>query len=376
MWLIGRTHRLRRFHPAVQRIELIGGGFALRAVVRSLYPLIGALVLTLTVSPAGSALAQPAPPSPPISCRQQPTKIVGFEDRPWFQPLPAAPREAQMQLLGFGLSHPSEYMTRPGYHKVWDVTLGKELPLFVVSRAARPDRMDKGCWGAGLWFPVDSHFLLDFTEDQQPIINNGYHVAFAGKVIYGLTDRDQIAAKVEVEHESDHMSDEAVINALGMYGDQFKRIDINYQSLEVGVSWDRRYRLGTITHRFSTLWTLDGWGHPGFYSPSVHGHGAILPSTRNYEPAYGFQFMPAATHGLRPYVSFDARLRTILNYSKQRPGQKESSQFSPALVIGLRDFGHKNVPDLIFKAYYGVNPNGQFGKQDGYRLFAAGFQFR
>jgi hypothetical protein len=30
----------------------------------------------------------------------------------------------------------------------------------------------------------------------------------------------------------------------------------------------------------------------------------------------------------------------------------------------------------IFKAYYGVNPNGQFGKQDGYREFAVDFQIR
>ena len=331
-------------------------------------------VLAATVSMPGSALAQAAPP--PITCREQPIAIAGFEDRAWFQPLAASPREAQMQFLGFGVSHPSEYMTRPGYHKVWDITLGKELPIFAVSQAAHPDRIDRGCWGAGLWFPVDSHFLLDFTEDQQPIVNNGYHVAFAGKVVYGLTDRDQIAGKLEVEHESDHMSDEAVINALALYGDRFRRVDVNYQSLEIGVSWDRRYRAGTITHRFSTLWTLDGWGHPGFYSPGIHGHDPILPSTRNYEPAYGFQFMPAAAHGLRPFLSFDARLRTILNFSKQRPDQKESSQFSPSLVIGLRDFGHKNVPDLIVKAYYGVNPNGQFGKQDGYRLFAVGFQLR
>src|SRR5881394_85249 len=110
--------------------------------------------------------------------------------------------------------------------------------------------------------------------------------------------------------------------------------------MEVGVNWDRTYRLGTITHRFTTLWTLDSWGHPGFYSPGVQGHDRILPSVRNYEPGYGFQYMPAATHGLRPYVAFDARLRTIFNYAKVQVDEKESSQFSPSLVIGLRDFGH------------------------------------
>ena len=267
-------------------------------------------------------------------------------------------------------------MTRSGTHKVWDITLGKEVPIFAVAKGDQADRMKKGCWGAGLWLPVDSHFVLDFTEDQQPITNNGYHVAFAGKIVYGLSDRDQLGLKLAVAHESDHMSDEAVINAQETYGDAFRRVDVNYQSMEVGVNWDRRHRFGTVTQRFSILWTLDGWGHPGFYSPSIHGHGSIFPSTRNYEPAYGFQYMPSATRGVRPFVALDARLRTILNYSKQRAGQKESSQFSPALVIGLRDFAHSNTPDVIFKAYYGVNPNGQFGKQDGYRQFAIGFRLR
>lgn len=332
------------------------------------------LVLAIVCLPVAAA-AQTASSSG-SACDGEPVKIAGFEDRPWFQPLPASPRESQMQLLAFGLSDPSEFMTRPGTHKVWDITLGKELPIFSVAKGDQTVRAKKGCWGAGLWLPVDSHFVLDFTEDQQPITNNGYHVAFAGKVVYGVTDRDQLAIKVEVEHESDHMSDEAVINAQDMYGDRFRRIDVNYQSMEAGVNWDREHRFGTVTHRVSMLWTLDSWGHPGFYSPGIHGHRGILPSTRNYEPAYGFQFMPAATRGFHAYVSFDARLRTIFNYSKQQPRQKESSQFSPSLVIGLRDFGHKNTPDVIVKAYYGVNPNGQFGKQNDYRLFAVGVRLR
>ena len=332
-------------------------------------------LVTLAIVCLPAAAAAQTASSSRSACDGEPVKIAGFEDRPWFQPLPASPRESQMQLLGFGLSHPSEFMTRPGTHKVWDVTLGKELPIFSVAKGDDAVHVKKGCWGAGLWMPVDSHFVLDFTEDQQPITNNGYHVAFAGKVVYGVTDRDQLAIKVEVEHESDHMSDEAVINAQDMYGDRFRRIDVNYQSMEVGVNWDREHRFGTLTHRLSMLWTLDSWGHPGFYSPGIHGHRGILPSTRNYEPAYGFQFMPGATRGLHAYVSFDARLRTVFNYAKQRP-QKESSQFSPSLVIGLRDFGHKNTPDVIFKAYYGVNPNGQFGKQNDYRLFAVGVRFR
>jgi len=339
--------------------------------VKPLAPLVAAIALSLPA--ASPSFAEPPASSP---CHDQQVKVSAFDDRPWFEPLSAAPRDAQMQLLGFGVSRPSEYMTRPGLHKIWDITLGKELPLFVVDKMKDRERIDKGCWGVGLWFPVDSHFLLDFTEDQQPITNNGYHLSFAGKIVYGVTERDVIAVKVALAHESDHMSDEAVINAQDMYGAAFKRVDINYQSLELGLNWDRRHRIGTLTHRLSMMWTLDGWGHPGFYSPSVHGHGQIYPSTRNYEPAYGFQYMPAARRGLRPYLSFDARLRTILNYSKQSRDQKESSQFSPALVIGLRDFSHANTPDVVFKAYYGVNPHGQFGKQDGYREFAIGFRLR
>ena len=89
---------------------------------------IGLLVVVVTLAPPAIAFADSTnTPSP--GCSQQPIKIVGFEDRPWFQPLPASPRESQMQLLGFGLSRPSEYMTRPGLHKIWDITLGKELPL-------------------------------------------------------------------------------------------------------------------------------------------------------------------------------------------------------------------------------------------------------
>jgi hypothetical protein len=46
--------------------------------------------------------------------------------------------------------------------------------------------------------------------------------------------------------------------------------------------------------------------------------------------------MPLDNKGWRPYVSYNIELSTVLNFAKHDPRQKESSQFSHAVVIGLR----------------------------------------
>jgi hypothetical protein len=68
----------------------------------------------------------------------------------------------------------------------------------------------------------------------------------------------------------------------------------------------------------------------------------------NVEPTVGVEYLPQGSHGWRPFVSYDGRLRTVYNYEKTSADQREDRQFSSSLVVGLRQlkWANKGAPEF------------------------------
>jgi hypothetical protein len=306
----------------------------------------------------------------------EPWHFRPFENRNVLSPIVANPRATQIQLLAVDYSRRFEYSIVKKPHMIWDVNAGLHFPLLTVEQAPDDKPIHPGCWRSLSNFLLDFHVIEDLTDVSNPVNNTDYGFGFDERLVRALSSRDQIGVLIGLFHRSTHLGDEFVLNALGAYPGQFRRIDVNYQYIEASINWDRTFKAGTLTQRFTWLNAVDALsGHQGFYTTNVRGFGHIYPSVRNYEPSYGAQFMPSDNTGWRPYISYNVELSTVLNFSKHDSRQKESSQFSHSIVVGLRHTNHSRpfTPDPIIRAYYGVNPYGQFRKQNDYWQFALGF---
>ncbi len=284
--------------------------------------------------------------------------------RPLFDPLIANPSDPQTQILVFAISKPFEYATNPhDNHKIWDFKFGGDQNLFVV---------DGKSWAWGVWFPYKAQAALDFGEPGTPIVAANFGLGLSGKVAYSLSTNNQLSFLVMLGHESDHVLDEYIFNAEERYG-KFPRVDVNNQYLQFGVNLDHKIKTRVVTNRLTLLKTLDFWSHEGFYSYRVRGYGNILPSTRNYKPAYGFQYVPKGGKGFRTFFSYYADLSTVFDYWKLNPNKKDSSQFSQSLAFGMCDVSNHITPALLFRFYYGTNFFGQFGKNNQFGEGGVGF---
>ncbi len=341
------------------------------------------LVLVVVLSAARIASAQ-ATTQVPCGSGGSPGGFTsaGPADRPWYAPLIANPRDAQSEVVVWGNSKRFPYMPKAGNHRIWDVSFGKELPIAVWETAA-PGRafVECGGWGFGLWAPLSFHMVDDLAEDSSPIINHDYRLAIAFKVAHGITPRDTVSAKIQFGHESTHLGDEFVIRAIDEYGEDFQRINVSYEYVEFGVNWDHLFgRNGQrlISLRASGVRAASLGGGRGWYSTELMDGTVIQPSRMNFEPAFGAEYMPQGTHGWRPFVSCEGRLRTVYDYARTLASQREARQWSSSVVVGLRNLAGagRGMSDLIVKGYYGVNPHGQFRSQPNYWMFGFGMLVR
>ncbi|HEX6938829.1 MAG TPA: DUF1207 domain-containing protein [Longimicrobiales bacterium] len=301
-----------------------------------------------------------------------------FEDRPTYTPFLADPRAAQINILALAYSDAFPYMQEPGGRQVWDIGLGKEIPIVGYDfgpRGAAPG------WSADLVIPVSFHVIEDFKDASNPIINTDYRFSFVLRVLRGAPDFgwSQGLRVVLFGHESTHLGDEFSLAARARYPD-FVRVNVSYEYSEASVmlqhtspSWQRRVQLGVMAPVYAS--------NHGFYSYDLREtNGRTLTlSDRTVEPYGTAELLP-----VRPLVGrfgfmagLDLRPRIVYDYDRP-PGVPEERQWSANLVIGLRDVerraGETGVSDLYFRAYYGVNPAGQFRNQRDYTLIGIGLR--
>jgi len=344
--------------------------------------LLGAFAIAAAVTEgATSVFAQTQPDGDPTQDRFVRT---WFETRPWYEPLVADPRGAHISLIGLALSREFPFMIEEGNRRVWDINLGHEVPFVLRERRTSGDRpIAPGGWGFGVWFPVSVHFVEDFKDEAHPIVNTDYRVGAAFKVAHGLErfPRDRVFFKLQVGHESGHVSDEFLLNAMAAYGEEFQRVDVTWQYVEAGVSWDRVLGAsphGQLTLRFSGVHTLKYKGNAGYYNTTLPDGSTVTPSSRHFEPAFGVEYQPLGTRGAGLVVSLDARQKTIYNFHKLSPGDPDEAQWSYSIVAGVRPLSlrARMTPEFVFKVYYGVNPNGLFRTQRNYWLIGTGIHLR
>ena len=305
-------------------------------------------------------------------------KFEPFADRAWYRPQIAEVRGAQTQFYLWGQARPFPYMPAAPHMTIWEVNVGKELPIAAWDKGFTNDSLlDCRGWGFGFWVPGSFHMIADSGEDSVPVLNLDFRIGVVAKVAKAVTTRDVISMKAQLGHESTHLGDEFIVRALKTYGDAFQRVNVSYEYLEVGVNWERFFgeaRRYSLSMRASGLQALSFGGASGWYAPQTDAGVAIFPSAVNFEPAFGVEYQPHGSRGWRPFASYEGRLRTVYDYQKPSAETREDRQFSSSIVVGLRQlaWSGRGMPDVIARGYYGVNPHGQLRTQANFWMFAVG----
>ena len=322
-----------------------------------------------------------------------------FRERGYYDPLVAEPRAATMKFLFPGYSDEFPFSFRPGRHVGWDISVGKELPIFGMS--TNPvDPLPSGTFGWGLWVPVSFHMAEDLTKDPSaPILNTDYRFGVMLKAQIGLPEKGTMTGShlgfrfVPWAHESTHIGDEFTLSALDAHGDEFKRVNVSYEYWELGVSFEPNFGRDGLDHlkfRFAYLRLWDqakGWYDRELFQP----RGGIIPaSTRNFEPSWSFEYFAEPDQlsnrrlspfkGYGVFTAIDLRDRTVYYYGDEPSPDPNRHKLSINLLVGWRrkpgvDPLGKLLPEFYFRYYHGVNPNGQFRSQPDYDLVGFGFRF-
>ena len=339
------------------------------------------MVFLLVVCPRICA-AQTAPPGCDPAAARAGLKFEPFAVRSWYQPLIAEVRGGQTQFYLWGQAKPFPYMPAADHITVWEVNVGKELPFVAWNRGLTNESLlDCRGWGFGFWVPANFHMIADAGEDSVPLLNLDFRIGVVAKAAKAVSRRDVISMKAQLGHESTHLGDEFVLRALAAYGDAFQRVNVSYEYIEVGVDWERFFggaRQHSLSLRASGLQALSFGGASGWYAPRTDAGVKIFPSTVNFEPAFGVEYLPHGTHGWRPFASYEGRLRTVYDYRKPSADTREDRQFTSSIVLGLRQqtWFNRGMPDVIVRGYYGVNPHGQLRTQSNFWMFAVGLMIR
>ena len=304
--------------------------------------------------------------------------VWGLRDFDWYDPLVAEPRAARIA-VNFGGTDAFEYSIEPGQRFVWDIHLGRELPMVAFTSGINPGTFAAGDWGVGLWAPVSFHMIEDFKDPSAPIINTDYRFGTMVKARYALSPERYIAARfVPWAHESTHLGDEFSLTAEERFPDTFERINVSYEYWEYGIGYETpRYSIRTGG--------LQPWGDDGYYSDHLlePGGRTIPPSHSNFEPSFGAEYRhPHRDDRLwAPFVSLDTRHRILYDYHKPSSDTPEERQWSTTLAAGIRTSpagttaARLALTHIYVRVYHGVNPHGQLRNQGDFTVISAGFNF-
>jgi len=348
-----------------------------------------------------------------------------FRDRDYFDPLIAEPRAPQIAFTFPAWIPELEFSVEPGTRLAWEVSLGREIPIFTRANFDDATRALKGSQGFGLWVDVSFHMIEDMGKDpSNPIINTDYRFSLAKLKYYRVISVSppttgttpvrrwkSIAVRGDLyHHESTHLGDEFVINGQGAHPGEFERQNVSFEFYDIAgaFNWERGDGL---------LHSIRG-GTTGLVKPS-HGYYSdhtlefpsprdVFKSERNFEPYIQYEFHaphrtklaadpfgPSAAAGAAaglqpgagaferparwaPFVSADLRRRIVLDFNKASADIKEDTQWSVNLLGGIRSQAGNfrfAIKEIYARFYHGVNPHGQLRNQKDYWLAGFGVNF-
>jgi hypothetical protein len=385
--------------------------------------LVPGLVLAQPLAPDSAASA---PARAAVVAAPQATPVTRtwrnewFRDRDYFDPLIAEPRAPQIAFTFPAWIPELQYSVEPGTRLAWEVSLGREIPIFARANFDEATRALKGSQGFGIWVDVSFHMIEDMGKDpSNPIINTDYRFSLAKvkyyrvvavgepKIVGGVPVRQwkSIAVRGDLyHHESTHLGDEFVINGQGAHPD-FERQNVSFEFYDITGAFNIERGDGL---RHSIRGGTTGLVQPshGYYSD----HTLMFPlqrevakSERNFEPYVQYEFhaphrtkLDAAAPTLpgaalspgagafeqparwAPFVSADVRRRIVLDFNKASADIKEDTQWSLNLLGGIRSKGGNfrfAIKEIYARYYRGVNPHGQLRNQKDFWLAGFGVNF-
>jgi hypothetical protein len=339
----------------------------------------------------------------PCSVGAQPTAPVResyrdwFRDRDFFDPLIAEPRAPQIAFNFPAWAPEFEFSVEPGTRLVWEIALGREIPIFTWANFDDVVR-SKGSQGFGVWVDVSVHMIEDMGKDpSNPIINTDYRFSLAKLKYYRVLSMSEptgtrrswksIAIRGDVyHHESTHLGDEFVVNGQGAHPD-FERQNVSFEFYDITGALN-------LERNDGLLHSIRG-GTTGLVKPS-HGYYSdhtlmypesrpVLKSERNFEPYVQYEFHAPHRQGeafkrqrWALFTSIDLRRRIILDFNKPTEDTKEDTQWSINLLGGVRSWPglqRFSIKEIYLRVYHGVNPHGQLRNQKDYWQAGLGVNF-
>jgi hypothetical protein len=335
-----------------------------------------------------SAWAQPTAP-------ERRTYTDWFRDRDFFNPLIAEPRAPQIA-FNFPMWAPEfEFSVEPGTRLVWEVALGREIPIFTLANFDDVVRA-KGAWGFGVWVDVSFHMIEDMGKDpSNPIINTDYRFSLAKLKYYRVLSFEEagtqrrwrsIALRGDLyHHESTHLGDEFVVNGQGAHPD-FERQNVSFEFYDItgAYNWERSDGLLHSVRGGTTGLVKPSSGYYSDHTLMYPESRTVLKSQRNFEPYVQYEFH--APHPVREgkvrrfalFTSIDLRRRIVLDFNKPTEDTKEDTQWSINWLGGVRSwpgFQRFSIKEIYVRVYHGVNPHGQLRNQKDYWQAGIGVNF-
>jgi Protein of unknown function (DUF1207) len=319
-----------------------------------------------------------------------------FRDRSFFDPLIAEPRAPQIAFTFPAWSPEFEFSVEPGTRLVWEVTLGREIPIFTWANFDEGTQVQAGSQGFGVWVDVSFHMIEDMGKDpSNPIVNTDYRFSLAKLKYYRVISARgdtlprrwrSIAIRGDLyHHESTHLGDEFVVNGEGAHPD-FERQNVSFEFYDVtgALNWENGEGLLHSIRGGTTGLIQPSKGYYSDHTLMFPSSREVLKSERNFEPYVQYEFH--APHRTRDFntqrwalfTSVDFRRRIVLDFNKPTADTKEDTQWSINLLGGLRSwkgFQRISIKEIYGRVYHGVNPHGQLRNQKDYWLVGFGVNF-
>jgi hypothetical protein len=355
-----------------------------------------------------------------------------FRDRDYFDPLIAEPRAPQIAFTFPAWIPELRFSVEPGTRLAWEVSLGREIPIFARANFDEATRALKGSQGFGLWVDVSFHMIEDMGKDpSNPIINTDYRFSLAKLKYYRVISVSPIAPGAKpvrrwksiafrgdlYHHESTHLGDEFVINAQGAHPDEFERQNVSFEFYDIAgaFNWERGDGLRHSIRGGTTGLVKPSHGYYSDHTLEFPTRRDVVKSKRNFEPYIQYEFF--APHRTRstadpvgapatpvvpgagtpapplldpgagaferparwaPFVSMDLRQRIVLDFNKTSADIKEDTQWSVNLLAGYRSQPGNfrlAIKEIYARVYHGVNPHGQLRNEKDYWLAGFGVNF-
>ncbi len=217
-----------------------------------------------------------------------------LQNRGYYDPLLADVRAANVSAMVWGRADAFTFTQQPGARRVWDISVGKEIPILGCESGPGNDApLAEGRWGIGLWTPVSIHMVEDFKDESNPILNTDYRFSGIAKFQRGLSETSQLGLRFQAGHESTHLGDEFSLAGRRIHPD-FERVNVSYECWEYGVSFEHQMD-SDEPHRFVLRYGGIGLfnGEKGYYdSVLLEPPGRrVTKSVNNFEHSFGFQWI-------------------------------------------------------------------------------------